>query len=85
MNQPQWVLFPVIIPLAGAAVGLLLRHRRRLQAYGSLGVILTALAASLYLLARVYAHGPQVAQLGGWAAPYGISLTADRIRLRRKS
>ena len=77
MNQPEWVLFPVIIPLAGAAVGLLLRHHRRLQAYGSLGTILTALAASLYLLARVYTHGPQVAQLGGWAAPYGISLTAD--------
>ena len=48
------VLLPILLPLAGAALALLLRKRRRLQAGWALAVMLTSLAASGWLLARVW-------------------------------
>jgi multicomponent Na+:H+ antiporter subunit D len=89
------VLLPVIIPLTGAALALLLGGRgllggRRLQrgqglqggqglqAGWALGVMLTSLASSLWLLVQVSRSGqPVVFQAGGWPAPFGISLVGD--------
>jgi multicomponent Na+:H+ antiporter subunit D len=51
---------------------------RKVQAWWSLGVMLTALAAGGWLLAQVWQGGqPFVFQSGGLAAPFGISLVAD--------
>jgi multicomponent Na+:H+ antiporter subunit D len=72
------VLLPILIPLAAAAIALLLRRHRRLQAGWSLVAMLSSLVASLLLLARVWDSGqPLVFQSGGWPAPMGISLVAD--------
>jgi multicomponent Na+:H+ antiporter subunit D len=76
MNS-QLVLLPILIPLTGAAAGLLLWRRLRAQRAWSLGALLTSFAASLALLRAVWAGGPAVFQLGGWAAPFGISLVGD--------
>ncbi|MBK8985989.1 MAG: hypothetical protein IPM39_07890 [Chloroflexi bacterium] len=71
-------LLPVVIPLMGAMIGLLLRKQRPLQAYWTLGAMLTSLAASLALLLTVWQTGqPIVYQSGGWAAPFGIALVGD--------
>lgn len=71
------VLLPIIIPLTGAAVALLLRRWRFLQASWTLGTMLTSLAASGWLLWSIWQEGPIVFQSGGWAAPVGISLVGD--------
>jgi len=72
------VLLPILLPLTGAAVGLLLRNRERLQAGWSLVIMLGSLAASGWLLARIWSGGgPVVFDSGGWPAPFGISLVGD--------
>ena len=72
------VALPVLIPLAGAMLTLLLYGRTRLQGAWAFGVMLTSLAASLWLLWTVHVTGDAVAfQSGGWPAPFGITLIAD--------
>jgi formate hydrogenlyase subunit 3/multisubunit Na+/H+ antiporter MnhD subunit len=72
------VLLPILLPLAGSAVALLLRKRQRLQAGWSLAAMFGGLVASVWLLARVWASGqPVVFQPGNWPAPVGISLVGD--------
>jgi len=71
------VLLPIIIPLTGAAAGLLLWRRIRAQRAWSLGALLTSFGASLILLRTVWTGGPVVFQVGGWSAPFGISLVGD--------
>lgn len=72
------VILPILIPLVGAVVGLLVRNHRRLQAAWSFGAIFISLVASLYVLGEVWQSGePLVFQVGAWTAPFGISIVGD--------
>jgi multicomponent Na+:H+ antiporter subunit D len=72
------VLLPILFPLVGSAVALLLRKKRRLQANWSLAVMLASVVASGWLLAHVWRSGqPLVFQSGGWPAPFGVSVVGD--------
>ncbi len=71
------VLLPVLIPLTGAAVGLLLWRVPAVQRAWSFGTLLTSFAATIALLWAAWTQGPVVFQLGGWPAPFGISLVGD--------
>ena len=76
----ELVLLPIVIPLAGAAVGILIRRRHRVQMWWSLGALVAALAASFTLLVTVLSSGqPSVWQLGAWSVPFGITLVADAL------
>jgi multicomponent Na+:H+ antiporter subunit D len=76
--QSAYVLLPILIPLTGAAIGLLLRGRKSVQASWTFGVMLTSFLSSAWLLWMVYTSGTAVVfQPGGWAAPYGITFIAD--------
>lgn len=78
MNPSHLVLLPILIPLTGGVVALLLRSRPRLQRFWSLGAMTGALAGSLALFAEVWERGaPVVCQVGGWPAPFGIALVGD--------
>jgi len=70
-------LLPIIVPLTGAAVGLVFWRHRRVQAAWSFGTLLTSFAASLVLLWSTWSRGPVIFQLGGWRAPFGITLAGD--------
>jgi multicomponent Na+:H+ antiporter subunit D len=70
---------PVVLPLLGAGLTLLAARRPQLQRLLSLLVVTAVLAASVALLVVVDRDGVQVVQAGGWAAPAGISLVADRL------
>jgi multicomponent Na+:H+ antiporter subunit D len=75
---PYVVILPIIIPLCGAMIALLLKRRPELQAGWALGTMVTSLAASLWLLSEVFRSGQAlVLQSGGWLPPFGISLVAD--------
>jgi multicomponent Na+:H+ antiporter subunit D len=70
---------PILLPLLGAALSIGVGRSRRAQQI--IGVItLSAVSAlSVALLLRVDDEGIQTVQVGGWRAPIGITLVADRL------
>jgi multicomponent K+:H+ antiporter subunit D len=80
------MIVPVALPLAGAAIMLLLgEHRRTLKAAISLASILTLLGVAVLLLHFADTPGAGgdrrvgVYLLGNWPAPFGIVLVVDRL------
>jgi multicomponent Na+:H+ antiporter subunit D len=73
------VPLPVILPLLGAGATLMLSHRPRAQRVVSFTVLTSVVAIAAVLLVEADRHGPQVAWLGAWTPPLGISLVADRL------
>ncbi|MCM0675977.1 Na+/H+ antiporter subunit D [Micromonospora phytophila] len=73
------VPLPVVVPLLGAALTLLLSNRPWLQRSVSVACLCTTLAVAVALLVQAYRHGPVVVQVGGWPAPVGIVLVADQL------
>jgi multicomponent Na+:H+ antiporter subunit D len=71
------IVLPILIPLATAAFSLLAWRSRRIQrilgVIGAVGLFL----ASVWLLYIVYENGIIATQIGGWPAPFGITLVAD--------
>ncbi len=72
-----WLLFPILIPLLTALATLLIPQRYGGHCWVSLGGAGALLGAALGLLLQVHHHGIQTTQVGGWPAPYGITLVAD--------
>jgi multicomponent Na+:H+ antiporter subunit D len=71
------LVLPLLLPLASAVLGLLLRRAPRLRApLGVLGAALQ-LAAAAWLLAGAAGGDILTLEMGGWAAPFGIVLVAD--------
>ncbi len=72
------VILPVLIPLTGGVIALLLKRRARLQTQWALAVMTGALVSAAYLLVFVWRSGqPLVLHVGDWSAPFGITLIAD--------
>lgn len=69
----------VIIPMAGAALTLLLGRRHRAQRVVSVCVLVLQFIVDIALLIAVDTQGTLVVQVAGWAAPVGITLVADRL------
>ncbi len=72
------VALPLLLPLVGAAVAVLTGRSRTVQRIVSLTVLTLTLGCSVLLLVEVDRSGTLVAHGGGWAAPMGIALVADR-------
>ncbi|HEU4568319.1 MAG TPA: Na+/H+ antiporter subunit D [Marmoricola sp.] len=73
------VPLPVVLPLFGAGVTLMLARRPRAQHVVSAGILTAVLAAAAALVVQVDRSGPQVLWIGGWPEPLGIALVADRL------
>jgi multicomponent Na+:H+ antiporter subunit D len=74
------VPLPVVLPLFAAGVKLALGSRRpRLQQWLSVGTLAVVLAVGVLLMVAADVNGPQAVQIGGWEAPHGITLVADRL------
>ncbi|MFN3615849.1 MAG: proton-conducting transporter membrane subunit [Rubrimonas sp.] len=71
------LVLPIALPLAAAVVCFLLRERPRARSGVAVGAASALVVAAAALLAHVAAHGPAAAQMGGWPAPFGITLVAD--------
>ncbi|MDR7301355.1 Na+/H+ antiporter subunit D [Haloactinomyces albus] len=73
------VALPVLLPLVAA--GLSLAFGRFADIQRALGILVLGaiIADAAYLLYVADLHGPVVLQLGGWPAPLGITLIADRL------
>lgn len=71
------ILSPIWVPLFFAIVSILCWRSRRMQTGLALVGTSTLLVISFLILQRVWAEGTQVAQLGSWPAPFGITVVAD--------
>ncbi|MEM7499377.1 MAG: proton-conducting transporter membrane subunit [Pseudomonadota bacterium] len=69
---------PILLPLGTAIILFLMR---RSPAHKVVSVLSAAILVALggTILAETVANGPISAQMGGWAAPYGITLVADTL------
>lgn len=67
----------VLIPLGSAALALALPGRRRAQQAITVTALSAVLILSFFFMWVVDLNGTQVLQVGGWAAPFGISLVVD--------
>ncbi|MEM1360448.1 MAG: proton-conducting transporter membrane subunit [Pseudomonadota bacterium] len=76
----SWLLaFPLLIPFITAVPCYFYAERPEMSARISLMGSLAALVAALLLFLRVSEDGVVAGQMGGWAAPFGITLVADML------
>ncbi|WP_447980089.1 proton-conducting transporter transmembrane domain-containing protein [Candidatus Nitrospira bockiana] len=71
------LVLPLVVPLLTAAGCLFARGHRRIQRLLSVLGAAALPAIGAQLLARTVADGILSTQIGGWAAPFGITLVAD--------
>ncbi|MCG7290081.1 MULTISPECIES: Na+/H+ antiporter subunit D [unclassified Corynebacterium] len=76
--MPYMIVMPIILPAFAAGLIVLFRgvNLQRFIALGTLAV-LTVIAAVMIIVADT--HGIQTVQMGGWDAPVGITMVADRL------
>ncbi|HJR66195.1 MAG TPA: proton-conducting transporter membrane subunit [Gemmatimonadaceae bacterium] len=72
-------VWPVAIPLLGAAITLLLRRSPFLQRGVMEASVTLMLGASVSLLVHVARGDVAIMAFGGWGAPFGITFVADRL------
>ena len=75
----QALLWPILAPLAGAAICTLAWHQPALQRVVSLVSLVLMLAGSILLLVQVEEQGIQMIAFGGWPVPFGIVFVADQL------
>ncbi|MFD2114711.1 Na+/H+ antiporter subunit D [Paenibacillus yanchengensis] len=73
------VVFPLFIPIFCAIILFIFPKQLRLQHLLSMIGAVGSVIVSAVLIAQVNRDGIQVLHLGGWQAPYGISLVADML------
>ncbi len=71
------LILPVLIPLAAAALGLASWRSGMVQRRIAIGGSALLLIAGVLLLVAVDRDGILTLQVGGWPAPFGISIVAD--------
>jgi len=70
---------PVVLPLLGAAVSILVGRSRRAQRLVGIAVLSTLVGVAIAILVAVDRDGTIASDPGGWGAPLGIVLVADRL------
>src|SRR5688500_12601951 len=73
----RMLVLPILVPLSTAAVLMLAPTRPAPQRWISMAGSVLLLASALLIFLRVNEAGVQVLQVGGWPAPFGITLVAD--------
>ena len=76
---PYMVPMPVILPAVAAALTLILSKYVQAQRAITLTVLAFLIALNATMLYLVDSEGIQTLQIGGWDAPVGITLVADRL------
>lgn len=71
------VVMPLLIPLLAASISIMLWRSRKAQRLLAVFSASSLLIACIGLFVSVQRDGIQVAQMGNWPAPFGITLIAD--------
>lgn len=72
------IALPIVLPLTAAAVCIVVGRWRAAQRAVSVTTLCSLVIASIVLLVFVDRDGIEATQAGGWPAPFGITLVADR-------
>jgi len=76
----DWVIvWPIALPMVGAAILLMMRKQTHLQAPFSFAILVATLLANFSLIQTVFTKGTLTMTMGNWLPPYGISFTADSL------
>jgi len=76
----NWLLVaPILLPLLGAILALLVGRRRDLARATVVAVCVLMTVSAIALLAEVWQQGMVTMAVGSWAAPFGIVLAADHL------
>lgn len=73
------VVWPVLIPLLGAALAAAAWGNERAQSTIGVASLGAQFLASVILFAHVWNNGVVAMSMGGWDAPFGIALAADTL------
>ena len=73
------LVLPVLLPLLGAALTVIVGRSARTQRVIGVVVLSAVSVIAAVLLVEADRTGPVVAEIGGWPAPVGIVLVADRL------
>ncbi|MDU0479002.1 Na+/H+ antiporter subunit D [Staphylococcus chromogenes] len=76
---PYLVALPIIVPALTTALVLIAGDRPKLQRLLALFALATLIVLCVVLVIVVDRNGIQTLQIGGWDAPIGITLVADRL------
>jgi len=77
MSVNTLVVLPVLLPLLTGAIALVAYNSNVYQRYIGVGGTIIQLIAAVWLFIEVWQGNILVAQMGNWAAPFGITLVAD--------
>jgi len=69
---------PITVPMAAAGLAVIVGRWRSLQRVISLTTLVVVAVTAIVILVRVDSEGTSATQAGGWPAPIGITLVADR-------
>ncbi|TKC14763.1 Na+/H+ antiporter subunit D [Robertmurraya kyonggiensis] len=73
------VIFPIIIPVIFGMIMIIFRKRLKLQRYLSLISMAAVGIVTVYLMLQVKSEGIQTLHLGGWVAPFGVTMVVDML------
>ena len=76
---PWLTVLPILIPLLGAALTMMLRHKVTWQAPIAMAAVGLATLFGFLLFAEVAVNGPLIMAAGNWLPPFGIVMTVDRL------
>jgi multicomponent Na+:H+ antiporter subunit D len=71
------LILPLLVPLISATLGILARHHVAAQRWISIAGITLYLVIAFVIINQILDQGYLTTQIGGWQAPYGITLVAD--------
>jgi multicomponent Na+:H+ antiporter subunit D len=75
----NWVVLPLLIPLLTGVCLVFLQRRLALQEWLAMISMALTLWISIWLVWQVSENGIQVLHIGGWEAPFGITLVVDML------
>ncbi|ETI68776.1 Na+/H+ antiporter subunit D [Neobacillus vireti] len=71
------VILPIIIPIIAGMIMVIFRENLILQRFLSVFSTIAISVATLLLIIQISSKGIQTLYLGGWEAPFGVSMVAD--------
>ena len=73
----NWVVLPIVMPIISGMIMVIFKNNIRLHRFLSLLTLGLIGIVSVLLLEQIETGGIQTLYLGGWQAPFGITLVAD--------
>lgn len=77
--MPFLIPLPVVLPAVAAGLALMSAKLPVIQRIIALGTLISLIVLNIAMVWLVDAEGIQTVQIGGWDAPVGITLVADRL------